>query len=406
MFVIEEVTVCNVTDRCNAAITNAMNRKMIRWSELFSKLNACYYLLALSLMSIFDQWKKVLSTFALTLRPYERKEQPEDDSYDKQDTAILKFQKTIKDEEIKILVNRMREADENRAKDDDYKLNYQQRTTPHEEEDLAPLPLFTWVNEQLLNRSTYRAYLDLVPLFHPEVSIDEDWNAEEKKKIYAFLDEIMHTKVFNLMWEFLLEKKLVPEDKFQFKNLLFTQWFGLYTRSHGHLGSSGFEHVFIGEWRKHIVEGQHYWLRFYSLEKQGHINYKGWLLHDKNVAATIHYDWRSHHKEIGGFLIGSSPEFDFSLFTLCFNAKRGQNACKVLIDEFPIHVTSFRIEHKPFINVFMNSRVKEKFQENNAVNDIQSNTTGQITYICLSTTPWIIEVVTKYEKQEYQSRKC
>ncbi|KRY21459.1 Poly(U)-specific endoribonuclease -like protein [Trichinella patagoniensis] len=344
----------------------------------------CYYLLALSLMSIFVQWKKgkirrifyirhtvfkchskmlikksfwffvftsiiVLSTFALTLRPSERKEQPEDDGYDKQDTAILKFQKTINDEEIKILVNRMREADENRAKDDDYKLNYQQRTTPHEEEDLAPLPLFTWVNEQLLNRSTYRAYLDLVPLFHPEVSIDEDWNAEEKKKIYAFLDEIMHTKVFNLMWEFLLEKKLVPDDKFQFKNLLFTQWFGLYTRSHGHLGSSGFEHVFIGEWRKHIVEGQHYWLRFYSLEKQGHINYKGWLLHDKNVAATIHYDWRSHHKEIGGFLIGSSPEFDFSLFTLCFNAKRGQNACKVLIDEFPIHVTSFRVEHKPFI---------------------------------------------------------
>ncbi|KAL1228919.1 Endoribonuclease endu-1 [Trichinella pseudospiralis] len=291
----------------------------------------------------------ILSTFALTLRSSEKKEQPENDGYDKQDTTILKLQKIIDDEEIKILVNRMREADENRAKDDDYKLNYQQRTTPHEEEDLAPLPLFTWVNEQLLNRSTYRAYLDLVPLFHPEVSIDEDWNAEEKKKIDAFLDEVMHTKVFNLMWQFLLKKKLVPEDKLKFKNLLFTQWFGLYTRSHGHLGSSGFEHVFIGEWRKHIVEGQHYWLRFYFLEKQRHINYKGWLLHDKNVAATIHYDWGSHHKEIGGFLIGSSPEFDFSLFTLCFNAKCGQNACKVLIDEFPIHVTSFKVEHKPFI---------------------------------------------------------
>ena len=58
--------------------------------------------------------------------------------------------------------------------------------------------------------------------------------------------------------------------------LLFSE---LYDRARATLGSSGFEHVFVGECCKGgDVGGFHGWYHYYLLEREGEINYLGSIL--------------------------------------------------------------------------------------------------------------------------------
>ena len=50
--------------------------------------------------------------------------------------------------------------------------------------------------------------------------------------------------------------------------------------------SSAFEHIFVGESRDGEVLGFHNWMRFYQLEKNGYIDYKGFYV-SKLYSATI-----------------------------------------------------------------------------------------------------------------------
>ena len=57
---------------------------------------------------------------------------------------------------------------------------------------------------------------------------------------------------------------------------LYDTWFGMYDRARAILGSSGFEHVFIGEIKNGVVSGFHNWFHWYMLEKAGELNYLGY----------------------------------------------------------------------------------------------------------------------------------
>ena len=61
-----------------------------------------------------------------------------------------------------------------------------------------------------------------------------------------------------------------------FKRLVKELWFGMYPRVTGRVGSSGFEHVFLGE-LKNGVSGLHSWLRYYLEERSGSMNYLGYI---------------------------------------------------------------------------------------------------------------------------------
>jgi hypothetical protein len=61
----------------------------------------------------------------------------------------------------------------------------------------------------------------------------------------------------------------------------------------------------------------------------------------QDLTGTFQYSWSGHLKPIGGFLIGTSPEFDFSLFSVCVLTSTGPNACKFEIDGYPLAVTSY-----------------------------------------------------------------
>ena len=52
-------------------------------------------------------------------------------------------------------------------------------------------------------------------------------------------------------------------------------WIGLYNRAC--FDFSGFEHVFVGEFRDNGVQGYHNWYSFYLQEKKGEINWFGYL---------------------------------------------------------------------------------------------------------------------------------
>lgn len=76
---------------------------------------------------------------------------------------------------------------------------------------------------------------------------------------------------------------VTTNDYQTFKSLLKNLWFGLYDRSPNGtiLSSSGWEHVFCGEWKsKNEVDGLHSWAQYHWLENETEINYYGYIRYE------------------------------------------------------------------------------------------------------------------------------
>lgn len=94
------------------------------------------------------------------------------------------------------------------------------------------------------------------------------------------------------------DKGLADPKMTVFKEYLRTIWFGMYSRSRGVEGSSGIEHVYIGE-MKHGISGLHSWVRFATEEKKGDINYLGFLsVIDLGEVGTIIFHFTFHLAEL------------------------------------------------------------------------------------------------------------
>uniref|UniRef100_A0A183GE42 Endoribonuclease n=1 Tax=Heligmosomoides polygyrus TaxID=6339 RepID=A0A183GE42_HELPZ len=152
-----------------------------------------------------------------------------------------------------------------------------------------------------------------------------------KATIQAVMDTWTATPVFNLAFEYLKNKGA----------FLWNLWLGTYSRCGSTLGSSGWEHVFLGEWKSGTVDGQHDWARYYLLQKADKIDYHGYYSTVDSLTGTWQYTWENELKQKGGFLIGTSPVFDFSLLTVCALIHPGSNTCKFSIDGHPLAVTSY-----------------------------------------------------------------
>ncbi|CAN0257318.1 unnamed protein product [Phaeothamnion confervicola] len=77
--------------------------------------------------------------------------------------------------------------------------------------------------------------------------------------------------------KYLVTKGKAPASVAAFKTMLHEAWFDMYSRDHGSLDSSGFEHVFVGESKLGKISGLHNWLQIYKEEKQGRLDYKGYI---------------------------------------------------------------------------------------------------------------------------------
>ncbi|EYB93068.1 hypothetical protein Y032_0186g1062 [Ancylostoma ceylanicum] len=247
------------------------------------------------------------------------------------------------DAKLQDLVNKMRAADVDKAGPGDYKLDWGSKETGTS--DNSKNDLFVYVNETLYQRPVYANFITVVQknLFTPDVcKAEASMSGFRKSQIQLMLDTWTSTQVFNLAFQFLKDNgNKHATDLDTFKTFLFNLWFGTYSRCNGPDGSSGFEHVFIGEWKSGTVDGQHSWVTYYNFQKADKINYHGYYSYVADLTGTFQYVWANQMKKKGGFLIGTSPAFDFSLFTVCSLMYSGNEGCRYSIDGHPLAVTSY-----------------------------------------------------------------
>ncbi|XP_077154015.1 uridylate-specific endoribonuclease isoform X2 [Ranitomeya variabilis] len=250
----------------------------------------------------------------------------------------------ISKDEIKAVSEILYKSDVNKAAESDITLNKQEMSqNTREKEDLCDKPLYQFVNENIFKRPTYKAFIALLDNYDRKTGTDETFTEKEIEEHDKFFQEILKTKVMKELFAFFHKKGMYSKEQ-EFVDDLKKMWFGLYSRSSGEQDSSGFEHVFVGEVKKGKVSGFHSWIRFYLLEKKGMIdyhshNYDGPWTNYPDVLGK-QFNWEGFHKEVGTQIIGSSPEFDFALYSLCFISRPGKK-CTISMGGHEIAIQTY-----------------------------------------------------------------
>ncbi|GMR33180.1 hypothetical protein PMAYCL1PPCAC_03375, partial [Pristionchus mayeri] len=250
------------------------------------------------------------------------------------------------DTELQALVDAMRDQDDDKPSTSQYKLTWGNKLGNN------PKPtannLMSDVDETIFTTPVYAALKKVYDngILNPDVCVTEtDYNSGFKRSILqSLLDTWSTTKPFTLMHDYLVKKGKVSADLTAFKQFLTTFWFGTYSRCANNkkmIGSSGFEHVFSGEFKDSTIDGHHNWMKYYLNQQSGDIKYYGYYSYDEQLTGTYEYDWADRNKKTGGMLFGTSPVFDFSLYTACSLVHSGSTACRFTIDGYQLAVTSY-----------------------------------------------------------------
>ncbi|XP_064447424.1 uridylate-specific endoribonuclease isoform X2 [Mirounga angustirostris] len=252
----------------------------------------------------------------------------------------------ITKEELQSISEKIYRADINKAQKEDIILNSQNRISPSEARDhvdRCPEPLFTYVNEKLFSKPTYAAFISLLNNYQRATGRGEHFSAQQLAEQDAFLGEVMKTAVLKELYGFLRHQNRYSSEQ-EFVNDLKNMWFGLYSRGNEEEDSSGFEHIFSGEIKKGKVTGFHNWIRFYMQEKEGLVDYYShvydgpWDSYPDVLA--MQFNWDGYYKEVGSAFIGSSPEFEFALYSLCFIARPGK-VCQLSLGGYPLAIQTY-----------------------------------------------------------------
>ncbi|XP_006821669.1 uridylate-specific endoribonuclease-like [Saccoglossus kowalevskii] len=225
--------------------------------------------------------------------------------------------------ELSELAQELWNLDVNRAPAGEIMLDLQALITDTSAEvDLSPKPLFSYVNPDLFLIPTYEHLWNLLDNYIRMTGTAEDLTTNELDEVNLFVDEVLSSSVMMRAHEYLASKGLVSPDYWiEFREDLKTIWLEFYTRSSGPLDSSGFEHVFVGEVKNGDVSGFHGWLNFYKEEQAGRLNYYGYTNEIKEIDAIgMQMEWDGYMKSLSSMFVGTSPEFELAIFTVCFKA--------------------------------------------------------------------------------------
>ncbi|VDM61075.1 unnamed protein product [Angiostrongylus costaricensis] len=211
--------------------------------------------------------------------------------------------------------------------------------------------LFDSVEASLLRKPSYTRFIALADNFNRETGVAEP---REKRETSNFLNNVLQSKPWKVLYDFLKQKgHPFANTPTIFRYWVEQLWFMHYSRARGRPDTSGFEHVFMGEEKNNEISGLHSWIRFYMLEKNAteNFDYKGFIIKRGKVMASVKFTWKGDLKRSGSLLIGTSPEFDLALYTLCFLSRRGRQQCQVEIDGCPLYITSYELRqnNKVFI---------------------------------------------------------
>eukprot|EP00091_Calanus_sinicus_P015667 TRINITY_DN3416_c0_g1_i6.p1 TRINITY_DN3416_c0_g1~~TRINITY_DN3416_c0_g1_i6.p1 ORF type:complete len:396 (+),score=144.88 TRINITY_DN3416_c0_g1_i6:43-1188(+) len=203
-------------------------------------------------------------------------------------------------------------------------LNLQCTTNNGNPQDCSPAPLFTSVDPSVMEMPIYVKLAALYDNYVTSPGTVEDHTEEEQMEEMALIEEMAGTAVMKTTYQFLVEKGVFTGTEEDWQRFLYDTWFGMYDRARAILGSSGFEHVFIGEIKNGVVSGFHNWFHWYMLEKAGELNYLGYwetaefgpdMEHGGGISFT--YTWNGTQKPYGSMFLATSPELEMALYTTC-----------------------------------------------------------------------------------------
>ncbi|XP_036341580.1 poly(U)-specific endoribonuclease homolog [Rhagoletis pomonella] len=236
-------------------------------------------------------------------------------------------------------------ADEVRQNSYPIDVNFQGKTRAFQRDDRAAQPLLKMNDALLASKpsSTIALLRRLFDNYVLDVHAVEETTPEQALEEMDFLNAVLKTSIMNHTMRFLQQKDLVSSDYNDQLQLLKHIWFTQYSRFKGRMGSSGFEHVFLAEVREDTILGLHNWVYFHDQEQQGNLDYKGFiekirLEKDKYVLAT-RFEFHNHVKPYNTLFIGTSPEFELSVYTVCF-LLHGDEPCPVQMGQTKFNINT------------------------------------------------------------------
>ncbi|XP_059970179.1 uridylate-specific endoribonuclease [Mesoplodon densirostris] len=267
----------------------------------------------------------------------------------------------ITKEEPQSISEKIYREDTNKAQKEDIALNSQNCISPSEtrdQVDRCPEPLFTYVNEKLFSKPTYAAFINLLDNYQRATGHGErHFTAQQLAEQDVFLREVMKTAVMKELYGFLHQQNRYSTEQ-EFVNDLKNTWFGLYSRGKEEGHSGGFEHVFSGKVKKGKVTGFHNWIHFYMQEKEGLVDYYShicdWPGDSYPDVLALQFTWNGYYKEMSSTFIGSCPEFEFALYSLCFIARPGK-VCQLSLGGHPLAIQTHTWDKSTYGKKYINT---------------------------------------------------
>lgn len=286
--------------------------------------------------------------------------------------------------------NKLWELDFNRlVPGEEYAINVQRGKKIYHDNDAARDPLFTYVDAKVFERPTYKAFLALLDNYTSATGVREVVTVEEEQENFAFLKLIMETPVMKYCHNYLVATGKAPRDKEDFMRFLNDLWFGLYRRTTTN-DSSGFEHVFLGEIKDGEVTGMHNWVQLYEEEKRRNLDYRGFIYPkrvpgvkgsrlptDEHQLITIQFIWNGCLKKCSSSFIGTSPEFEIALYTMCFFT--GGDKDNLKCGPYNVEVTCYKYTFRGKTHIGTSFPSEAPLSSDEAATRIQSSYRGRAT---------------------------
>ncbi|KXZ46905.1 hypothetical protein GPECTOR_39g399 [Gonium pectorale] len=246
------------------------------------------------------------------------------------------------------------ELDENRlTPGEDYAINIQQGKSMWQRGDAASERLFKGVKRETWTKPTFIIFYNLLDNYQRETGEAEVETAQERKETSDFLDAVMATKVMKYCHKYCAKRGVAPAGTADFKKVLYQMWFAFYRRD-GQNDSCGFEHVFVGESKGESITGFHNWIQFYIEEGRGNVDYLGYVrpktgrdrADDDDRLISVQFAWKGEEKNVSTFFVGTSPEFELALYTLCFLCNPDEEKTFLEIGPYDLNIVCYRIRSK------------------------------------------------------------
>ncbi|XP_015114087.1 poly(U)-specific endoribonuclease homolog [Diachasma alloeum] len=230
-------------------------------------------------------------------------------------------------------------------------LNLQKQTSSSSQKDEAAEPLLK-VKEEASQIPTIAKVLTIYDNYKLDTRENEYISPAQRNEESLLVDTFLSTNVMSAAMRFLADKGYIRKDYYDYKDTLRRMWFNLYSRGDGKIGSTGFEHVFLTELKLGTeVSGLHNWIYFNAEEKNRRADYLGYIkkvdLGDKAAILKLHAKFNNIDKPVTTMFIGTSPELEMALYTVCFFV-RPEQTCPVSLGGTKFNIVTHKFRYRGY----------------------------------------------------------